>query len=66
MIHSCQCFKDIERTTVMTVQIVNKTKVLELHIYHNVVFSINFRFKEFYTKVHYLEVLQLIKKDERE
>lgn len=54
MIHSCQCFKDIERTTIMTVQIVNKTEVLELHIYHNVVFSINFTFKGIYTKVHYL------------
>lgn len=48
----------------MTVQIVNKTEVLELHIYHTNVFSINFRFKEIYTKMHYLEVLALTKKIE--
>lgn len=49
----------------MTVWRVNKTEVLELHIYHSNVFSINFRFKEIYTKMHYLEVLAL-KKDRKD
>lgn len=49
----------------MSVWRVKKTEVLELLIYHSSVFSINFRFKEIYTKMHYLEVLAL-KKDRKD
>lgn len=49
----------------MTVQTVNRNRVLELHIYHSNMFSINFRFKEIHSKMHYLEVLAL-KKDRRD